>query len=312
MGMQDVTEKILEAYDDVFADIVNALLFRGKQIINPADLTDAQNVSTYKLDDSIKWQERDVSKYWQKNKMKISCFGFENQTKVDYAMPIRTMNYDAAEYYKQIGTTEPYYPVITLVLYFGTKQKWTKKKSLFDLFEDSVSKELLPYINDYKLNVFDLAWLTDEEISYFKSDFKLVVEYLRAERTGNVEDWDKQKVEHIHELINLLRSISDNEILKRTEIEDFIIQTQQKTGGVKMSGLFQTYWNKGHDEGIALGVQKGISQGRTEGISIGRTEGINSMTALMSSLYAQGRDEDVKRAFTDSAYLQELLANYKG
>ena len=71
-----------------------------------------------------------------------------------------------------------------------------------------------------------------------------------------------------------------------------------------MSGLFQTYWNKGHDEGIALGVQQGISQGRTEGI--------NSMTALMSSLYAQGRDEDVKRAFTDSAYLQELLANYKG
>ena len=87
-----------------------------------------------------------------------------------------------------------------------------------------------------------------------------------------------------------------------------------------MSGLFQTYWNKGVQQGLSQGLSQGISQGRTEGISIGRTEGIsigrtegiNSMTALMSSLYAQGRDADVKRAFTDSAYLQELLANYQG
>ena len=304
MGTQDVTEKILEAYDDVFADIINALLFKGEEVINYNDLKDAQKVSIYKFDDNLKWQERDVAKYWVKGKTYISCFGLENQTHIDYTMPIRVMNYDAAEYMKQVKDNNPYYPVITVVLNFDTSKRWTEKKSLIDLLSSTVNSKLLPYINDYELNVFDLAWLTDEEISYFKSDFKLVVEYLRAERTSNVEDWDEQKVEHIHELINLLRSISDNEILKRTEIEDFIIQTQQETGGVKMSGLFQTYWNKG----VQQGLSQGLSQGRTEGISIAT----NRMTALMSSLYAQGRDADVKRAFTDSAYLQQLLAEYKG
>ena len=30
---KDVTEKILESYKDVFSDIVNVLLFQGKQVL---------------------------------------------------------------------------------------------------------------------------------------------------------------------------------------------------------------------------------------------------------------------------------------
>ena len=33
MGELDITEKIPESYNDVFADIVNVLLFNGEQII---------------------------------------------------------------------------------------------------------------------------------------------------------------------------------------------------------------------------------------------------------------------------------------
>ena len=34
MGEKDVTEKTLEMYNDVFADIANGFLFRGKEVIN--------------------------------------------------------------------------------------------------------------------------------------------------------------------------------------------------------------------------------------------------------------------------------------
>ena len=37
MGEKDIVEKTLEAYNEVFADIVNVLLFRGEQIIQPED-----------------------------------------------------------------------------------------------------------------------------------------------------------------------------------------------------------------------------------------------------------------------------------
>ena len=40
MGRMDVTEKILESYNDVFADIVNVLLFNGEAVIKPDELVD--------------------------------------------------------------------------------------------------------------------------------------------------------------------------------------------------------------------------------------------------------------------------------
>ena len=38
MAEKDVTEKILESYNDVFADIVNVLLFGGRQVVAPDEL----------------------------------------------------------------------------------------------------------------------------------------------------------------------------------------------------------------------------------------------------------------------------------
>ena len=38
MGQKDVTERILEAHNDVVADIVNGLLFGGRPVIAAEDL----------------------------------------------------------------------------------------------------------------------------------------------------------------------------------------------------------------------------------------------------------------------------------
>ena len=41
MGKADLTEKILEDYNDVFADIVNVLLFKGEERVIPDLLTNS-------------------------------------------------------------------------------------------------------------------------------------------------------------------------------------------------------------------------------------------------------------------------------
>ena len=38
MSEKDMTEKTLEDFDDVFADIVNILLFNGQRLIEESDL----------------------------------------------------------------------------------------------------------------------------------------------------------------------------------------------------------------------------------------------------------------------------------
>ncbi len=85
MGLvkKGITEKTLEALNDVFADIVNGLLFKGEQVIQEYALTDAQPFSMYKADGKVHEQERDVAKYWNSTSdsrvnVRIAFLGFEN------------------------------------------------------------------------------------------------------------------------------------------------------------------------------------------------------------------------------------------
>ena len=97
MGQKDSSEKLLEDYSDVFADIVNVLLFHGERIVKEEDLQETGLNSQYKADDGkLHEQERDVARYWKRGNVKIALCGLENQTGVDNDMPLRIMNYDGA------------------------------------------------------------------------------------------------------------------------------------------------------------------------------------------------------------------------
>lgn len=135
MAEKDITEKTLESYNDVFADVMNGLLFQGKQLVKENELIDAQSRSFYKADGKIREQERDVSKYWKKNRIKIATLGIENQTEDDKDMPLRVIGYDGAAYRNQIRKGEKArYPVTTIGLSFDYEKRWTKPVHLVDCF----------------------------------------------------------------------------------------------------------------------------------------------------------------------------------
>ncbi len=139
MGEKDITEKTLEAYNDVFADIINVLLFDGKQVVRENELEDAIVRYHYKADQGkLHEMERDAAKYWKSSNIRIACFGYENQTESDIDAPLRGAGYDGSEYRRQmladyeeitgkdgakkiIRKRKPRYPVVTLFLYFGYK-----------------------------------------------------------------------------------------------------------------------------------------------------------------------------------------------
>ena len=95
MAEKDMTEKTLESYNDVFADIANVLLFQGEQIISPDSLKNERTISQYKSsNDRLHEQERDILKSWTDGNIKISLIGFENQTNPDKYMPVRIFSYE--------------------------------------------------------------------------------------------------------------------------------------------------------------------------------------------------------------------------
>lgn len=82
MAQKDLTEKNLEFYPDVFADLINALLYKGKLILDPATLQPAPTETLYPgSTEHLRNQFQDVSKYEMKdNTIKIQ-YTIENETK---------------------------------------------------------------------------------------------------------------------------------------------------------------------------------------------------------------------------------------
>lgn len=110
MGKEkDLSEKILEDNNDVFADIVNGFVFGRKQIVQPGDLQNTALESMYRSIHSgaIRSQERDVAKLWTKKGVKIALCGLENQTKIDPYMPMRIMGYEGASYRDMLKSGKP-------------------------------------------------------------------------------------------------------------------------------------------------------------------------------------------------------------
>ena len=162
MKEKDITQKVLEDNNDIFADIVNVLLFDGKSEVEENELVNTTVHSQYKAEDGkVHEQERDIAKYWKRGGTDIVLYGIENQTKVEKRMPARISGYEGASYRGQCDK-KTIVPVITMVLYYGIDRKWTAPKNLKSLIK--VPDNLDKYVNDTKANVFEIAWLTDEQI----------------------------------------------------------------------------------------------------------------------------------------------------
>lgn len=208
MGQKDITEKMLADYNDVFADIVNVLLFDGKQVIGADSLENVKDKSQYKAASQIHEEERDVSKVFKRHNIRIAMLGLEHQTNVDADEVFRVLGYDGASYRSQLlnGQRERY-PVVTLVLYFGTK-RWNKATSLFDALE--ISDEWKPFVNNYKINLFEIAFLEPEQVAKFKSDFRIVADYFVQMRTNNDYQPSKETFIHVDEVLKLLSVLTDD------------------------------------------------------------------------------------------------------
>ena len=281
MGEKDISERTLEEYNDVFADIVNVLLFHGERRVSEDALEDVQSFSQYKADDNkLHEQERDVAKIWKNTEFRIALFGVEDQTDPDPDMPLRIMGYDGAGYRSQLlNGKKDRYPVVSLVLYFGT-QDW-KNTRLKDCFE--IPEGLEPYVNDYRINLFEIPKLPMETVDQFTSDFRIVAEYFVKTNRKN-EDYHptEQLIRHVDEVLKLLRVVTKDENI------DQLLTIEKKEGGHgKMESYFTVMFNKG--------MNQGIEKERKE---------VNDLNRWLRE---QGREEDLWKSLDDPELQDRLI-----
>lgn len=297
MGEKDITEKVLEDYNDVFADIVNVLLFHGERVVKEGSLTNTKDLSQYKIENEIHEQERDVSKLWEKQdagiknqrgeKVVIAMYGLENQTRIDKEMPFRVIGYDGAKYRGQVNKKEKseHFPVVTMVLYFGEKH-WDRNRSLYEGM--IVPKYLEPYVNDYKINVYEIAYLTEEQVNMFTSDFKIVADYFVQMRKNKEYKPSQETIQHVDEVLKLMSVLTkDNRFLKAQ---------QEGNGEVKnMCEVLDRVENRGIAKGLEQGIRATILVAKEYGAT---KESIVEKIIEMFSLPEDKAKENVERFYS--------------
>ena len=262
MGEKDMSEKILEDYNDVFSDIVNVLLFHGQELIEPSALESISVHSQYKGEDAkLHEQERDVAKKWKRYNVQLAIIGIENQTAVEKKMPFRLIGYDGASYKSQLqANAASIAPVVTIVLYFGEKQR--NIKSLMN-----IPKELDPYVNDYKMEVFEIAWLTDEQLEMFKSDFKVVARFfVNKRRDPDYVADDPTEIQHVDEVLKLLSVMTGDRDYEK------VICDEMKGQVKSMCDVAERLKNMGRQEGFQAGRSEERINAVKFAISLGASE----------------------------------------
>ena len=252
MGVKDITEKYLESYNDVFLDIVNVYFaingIKDLRIERPEDLQDAQTRTVYKSVGEIREQERDVTKLWVTEGAVISLIGLENQSVIDRAMPLRIFGYEGADYRYQLTQKDrKLNSVFTIVVYFGTSERWPKSRTLFELLKVPDSLKML--LNDCHVNVLELAWLTDDQIELFKSDFKFVARQVRSERTGEEFIPSDERVTHPDALLKLMGALTGDR--RFTEAVNNLADFYE--GG---NFTMKSFLEKAEAKGIAIGEER--------------------------------------------------------
>lgn len=207
---KDKCEKILEDYNDVFADIYNVLVF-NKRYLDEDRLETGATESIYKAEKGdLKEQRRDILKTYHEQNFVICSLGIENQSTIDKYMPLRVMGYDYASYRSQLDNKKELIPTITIVLNFSEK-RWNKPTNLHGLFK--LPNGLKHLVQDYEVKVYDIAFLEDDVIEKFTSDFKVVARYLKNRRLKKLHLMveDQQEIHHVEAVLDLFRVFTQDE-----------------------------------------------------------------------------------------------------
>ncbi len=231
-----------------------------------------------------------------KQQVKIALFGLENQAKPDFQMPLRVYSYNGASYKTQIihdkksPNLEPqqgFYPVLTLVLYFGLT-RWNTAKTLYEAVK--IPDDMKPFIPDLPINLVEVAWLDDEVIDKFQSDFKVVAKFfkqlrLRGDTYIDMQDPTlSQTIIHFIELMRLMSAYSGD---SRFEADaQNIPPTKERT----MLAVLTRLENNGRNQGM-----------REERLGL---------TTLFANLFKQGRGSDVQRAVEEPEYLKKIMEEF--
>ena len=297
MGLQEIIAIEYLSQPEVFADLFNGVVFGGKQVIKPEELYETDTRQQFMIAEQtanhrpqsveILKKDRDIVREVVLNgqRVRILACAVEQQTNVNYIMPLRMLLYEALEYLKQVqkisrehekhkdlhgdeyisrfAKTDELIPTISIVVYTGTKQ-WDGALELKDLYGGMLrNEELKPYMNQFlgnwRIHLLDVYNV--EDTSVFHSSFRIVLEMLRTSK--DAEQLEHYVTEHKMELEEL-NEISNRFVSWLLEI-DLELEEEERRAD-KMCKAIEDLKKMAEERGKVIGEAIGEERGKAQGI----------------------------------------------
>ena len=270
MNKKDIILKKVLSNNERFASIFNNYFFEGKNILDPNSLKDGNvELEIKSMNGECVNRIRDLIKEgtykFDDSENNYVLLGIENQTSIDKYMPFRIMLYDSLIYDYQIMNFKKnkkdakikLKPVITLVIYYGTK-KWNHSFDIIDNLD--VDSNIKEYISNYKIKVLSISELTDEELESYNKDIRQLFKYVK--KSNNKEDIssimtdnDFKKVKkEIVDAINILTKSNikyeegDDEVNMCKGLDELLQDTRDEATTKKETEVVKTMHNNGANE----------------------------------------------------------------
>ena len=321
---------------DCFADLVNGVLFGGERQLDPRDLTlvaDSSGV-VYAGPDGVRRtleRHRDVTMR-AGDGQRFAVIALENQADVHYAMPVRSMLYDALDYVDQVRKITQGYresgekltgsellsglrkgdrlvPVVTIVLYWGASD-WDGCRSIHELlgFGDAevdagVNAETGAAASSAGsgLSLQNLAkYIPDYQINLVNAadPGELTRFHTHLQQIFSVIKYNRDKDQlyrYIHENREALRRMGETATLALASV----IGEQKR--------LLKLLEEEGEEE---PDMCKAIDDLIADGECRGETRGFERLSTLISKLLDENRPDLVRQVTSDEKVREQLFQTY--
>ncbi|MCM1236540.1 MAG: transposase [Ruminococcus flavefaciens] len=258
MGKQlkpDIALKEYWSNNERYADLLNAVLFGGREVIRASQLEErnAEESGILELGDDKSDSITAIRDLFRVIKtalgVEFSLIGIENQDKIHYGMPIRVMNLDARaydrqwkslkarykdekgmtadEYLSHMRKEDKFLPVVTIVIYYGASP-WDGARDLHEVL--NIPEELRPFVGNYPMHLVEVV---DNQLQFRNDDNRDLFQLLNLVYNKSFDKRKRiqkaQEYENGHDIdedvINALAAVNHIKITKRERKERLKVGT---------------------------------------------------------------------------------------
>lgn len=232
-------------------------------------------------------------------------WGLENQCKIHYAMPLRTMLGDALSYLKEyneiaarnkhekdfsssdeflsgLKKTDRLHPVISLCVYYG-EDEWDGPLSLTDML--CIPEHLTPLVSDYKMNLIQIR--NSDSLIFHNNEVHTVFDLSRLIYN---KEFDKIQSTYMNQKFDTELSLVIGTITNTKSFINHALQSDSEGGSINMCRAFEEWQEEC--------IQKGMTQGKIIG------------TLKTYKKCSFSKEETLKNIITDFSLSEEDARNY--